>query len=245
MSGTVIVETLRRHFAHIAYVGAVLGMIVLVASMAAMGAPAQSAYGPLSLFVILAGCQLIGPEFSKGTLQLILSKPVRRSSYLLSRVTGVVFALWIVIALTFATDSIARSIGRQDVSWIEAGGAAVAVAANAILACSLLAFFGSFTRSYLNVALYLGGKILFTLLVGMLESMQHAVRGVWATIGAFIREHPGVISGMRAVYRNLYPDEPTVPFDRNWLLTVVSNAAVALLLACVIFRRREVPYGAD
>jgi len=79
----------------------------------------------------------------------------------------------------------------------------------------------------------------------MLDAMQHAVRGVWAAIGGFIRDHPGVISGMRAVYRNLYPDEPNVPFDRNWLLMVIGNAAVALLLACVIFRRREVPYGAD
>jgi ABC-type transport system involved in multi-copper enzyme maturation permease subunit len=245
MSATVVLETLRRHFAHIAYVGAVLAVMVLAASLGAMNAPVTAVYGPFSLFVILAGCQLIGPEFSKGTLQLILSKPIHRSSYLLARVAGVVIALWIAVALTFAADTIARSIGGHDFSWIEAGSAAVSAAANALLTCSMLALFGSITRSYLNVAIYLGGKIVISLIAGMFEAIQRATRGVWGTIGGFLRVHPGVIGGVRAVYRNLYPDDPSVAFDRNWLLMVVSNAAVALLLACVLFRRREVPYGAD
>jgi hypothetical protein len=54
-----------------------------------------------------------------------------------------------------------------------------------------------------------------------------------------------VIGALRTIQDNLYPETPLVPFDRNWLLKVFSNAAIALLLACLIFRRREVPYGAD
>ena len=57
--------------------------------------------------------------------------------------------------------------------------------------------------------------------------------------------HPSVIGTLHTIHDNVYPDPPLVPFDRNWLLKVFGNAAAALLLACLIFRRREVPYGAD
>jgi hypothetical protein len=245
MSATVILETLRRHFAHVVYVAALLVILIVAATMGGMDAPAGSIFGAFTLFIILAGCQLIGPEFSKGTLQLILSKPIHRSRYLLSRVAGVVLALWIVIALTFAADAVSRVLGHHAISWNTMANVATAVAAQAVLVCALMAFFGSFTRSYLNVAIYLGGQVALSLLAGALEFIRRADRGFWAAVGAFLRGHPGVIAGLRAVHENLYPPVPLVALDRNWLLMVFSNAAVALLLACLVFRNREVPYGAD
>ena len=245
MSATVILETLRRHFAHLAYIGAVLLVIVIAAAMVGMDAPPGSVSGVFTLFTLLAGCQIIGPEFSKGTLQLILSKPIHRSRYLLSRVAGVVFALWIAMALAYATDVITRLLVHHDVSWLAGGGAAAAAASQAVLVCSLMAFFGSFTRSYLNVALYLGGQIVLSLLAGVLEFIQRVEHGIWAAVGAFLRTHPSVTGTLHTIQDNIYPDPPLVTFDRNWLLKVFGNAAVALLLACLIFRRREVPYGAD
>jgi ABC-type transport system involved in multi-copper enzyme maturation permease subunit len=245
MSATVILETLRRHFAHIAYIGAVLLVVVIAAAMAGMDAPSGSIFGVFTLFTLLAGCQIIGPEFSKGTLQLILSKPIHRSRYLLSRVAGVALALWIAIAVAYATDVITRLLGHHNVSWFAGGGTAAAVASQAVLVCSLMAFFGSFTRSYLNVALYLGGQIVISLFAGVMEFIQRVDHGTWAAVGAFLRTHPSVIGALRTIQDNIYPETPLVPFDRNWLLKVFGNAAIALLLACLIFRRREVPYGAD
>lgn len=245
MSATVILETLRRHFAHIAYVAAVLMILIIGTTMAAVDGPAGGSLEVMRLFVIIAGCQIIGPEFSSGTLQLILSKPIPRARYLLSRVAGVVLALWIVIALIYSGDVIARTLGGHKVAWLTGGGAAMTTAAQAVLVCSLMALFGSFTRSYLNVALYLGGQILLAMTGGLLQFISSAQRGVFAALGGFLRDHPGVIQAIRTVDQNLYPDPSPVPFDRNWLLLVISNAAVALLLACLIFRRREVPYGAD
>jgi len=245
MSATVIVETLRRHFAHIGYIAALLLIMIITAAMGGMDAPAGAAFGVFTLFIILAGCQIIGPEFSKGTLQLILSKPIHRSRYLLSRVAGVVLAVWIAIALTFAADLISRALGYHQIAWQTSGDMAIAVAAQAVLVCSLMAFFGSFTRSYLNVAIYLGGQIALPLLGGLLDFLRRLDQGVFGTAGAFLRAHPGVISAIRVVQENLYPDRPGVPFDRNWLLMVGSNASIALLLACLVFRTREVPYGAD
>ena len=245
MSATVILETLRRHFAHIAYVAAMLMILLIGATMAAVDGPAGGSLEIMRLFVIIAGCQIIGPEFSSGTLQLILSKPIHRARYLLSRVAGVVLALWIVIALVYAADVIARAIGGHKIAWLTGGGAAAAVAAQAVLVCSLMALFGSFTRSYLNVALYIGGQILLGLIGGLLQFISRVDRGTFAAIGAFLRNQTGVLRAVQTIEQNIYPDTSVIPFDRNWLLLIAGNAAVALLLACLIFRKREVPYGAD
>ena len=75
--------------------------------------------------------------------------------------------------------------------------------------------------------------------------MKNAVSGEMGRVGAILRAHPGILRALNAITNNLFPDGPMVPFDRNWILMMVSNASVALLLACVIFSRREVPYGAD
>jgi ABC-type transport system involved in multi-copper enzyme maturation permease subunit len=224
-----MVETLRRHFAHLGYIAALLVLIVIVVTMAAIGAPSQAPYEMIGLFTLIAGCQLIGPEFSKGTLQLILSKPVGRSAYLVSRVIGVVLAIWVAILVMFASDVIGRLIA----------------ALKTLLVCCLLAFLGSFSRSYANVAAYVGWQILSSMIFGLLSMMKSAVSGEMGKIGALLRAHPGVLEGFAAIRRNIFPDGPLIPFDRNWILMMLCNASVALLLACVIFSRREVPYGAD
>lgn len=245
MSIVVIAETLRRHFAHLGYISALLILIVIVVMMAAIGAPSQAPYEIIGLFALIAGCQLVGPEFSSGTLQLILSKPIGRSTYLLSRAAGVVLAIWIAIVVMFASDVVGRLIAGSPIIWRAAAAAALVSALKVLLVCSLMALFGSFSRSYVNVGIYIGAQILLSMLYGMLSMMKNAVSGEMAVIGAFLRAHPGVLAALAATNKNLFPDDPSIPFDRNWMLMMVSNSAVALLLACVIFSRREVPYGAD
>lgn len=245
MSFVVIVETLRRHFAHLGYVAALLVLIVIVAMMSAIGAPSQAPYEMISLFTLIAGCQLVGPEFSKGTLQLILSKPVGRSTYLVSRVVGVVLAIWVGIIVIFASDAVGRLIAGISITWRTALATMLVAALEVLLVCSLLAFFGSFSRSYVNVGIYIGAQILFSMLFGLLSMMKNAVSGEMGKIGAILRAHPGFLEGFGAIRRNLFPENPAIPFDRNWILMMLCNASAALLLACVIFSRREVPYGAD
>jgi ABC-type transport system involved in multi-copper enzyme maturation permease subunit len=240
-----MVETLRRHFAHLGYIAALLVLIVIVVTMAAIGAPSQAPYEMIGLFTLIAGCQLIGPEFSKGTLQLILSKPVGRSAYLVSRVIGVVLAIWVAMIVMFASDVIGRLIAGTTITWRTALATLLAAALKALLVCCLLAFFGSFSRSYVNVAIYIGGQIISSMVFGLLSMMKNAVSGEMGKIGALLRAHPGLLEGFAAIRRNFFPDGPMIPFDRNWILMMLCNASAALLLACVIFSRREVPYGAD
>ena len=59
------------------------------------------------------------------------------------------------------------------------------------------------------------------------------------------RAHPAVGQTLTIINRNLFPSMPTNGIDRIWLVMVVTNAIVAVTLACFIFRMREVPYGAD
>ena len=244
MSVVVIIETLRRHFAHLGYVIAVLLLILIGVTMAALHAP-QAPYEMTSLFALIAGCQLIGPEFSSGTLQLILSKPIGRSTYLLSRVAGVVLAIWFVIVVVFASDVVGRLIAGSLIAWRSALAAALVSALKVLFICALLAFLGSFSRSFVNIGIYIGAQILLPMISGVLGMIRNAASGELASVGAFLRAHPGLLQALAVIDENLFPDTPSIPFDRGWMIMVVSNASVALLLACVIFSRREVPYGAD
>lgn len=244
MSVVVIVETLRRHFVHLGYVIALLLLILIGVTMAALGAP-QAPYEMISLFALIAGCQIIGPEFSSGTLQLILSKPIGRSAYLLSRVAGVVLAIWVAIVVVFASDVVGRLIAGTQIGWRSALAAALVSALKVLFVCSLLAFFGSFSRTYVNIGIYIGAQVLLPTISGLLGIMKNAVSGEMGKIGALLRAHPGLLEGLAVINKNLFPDTPPILFDRDWMVMIVSNASVALLLACVIFSRREVPYGAD
>jgi hypothetical protein len=60
----------------------------------------------------------------------------------------------------------------------------------------------------------------------------------------FLRGHMEVDRVLLTIDQNLFPDLPP-RLDPVWIMMVLSNAAVALLIACLVFRRREVPYGAD
>lgn len=244
MSLVVIAETVRRHFAHLGYIIALLLLIVIVVTAGAIGSP-SAPYEMIGLFALIAGCQLIGPEFSSGTLQLILSKPINRSSYLLSRVAGVVLAIWVAIIVMFGSDVVGRLIAGTPVAWRSALAAALVSALKVLFICSLLALLGSFSRSYVNIGIYIAAQILLPMISGLLNMMKNAVSGEMGTIGAFLREHPGLLKALATISSNLFPDTPMIPFDRNWIVMLLCNASVALLLACVIFSRREVPYGAD
>jgi ABC-type transport system involved in multi-copper enzyme maturation permease subunit len=232
VNGVVFIETLRRHFKNGVYIVflVVVGAIGFISG--ALGAPPSFWIGLDLLAAVILGCQLIGPEFTSGTLQLVLSKPVNRSAYLLARYAAVVVAAWMFVALPFVLDSVARKfIGKENlVPAMLAHPVNVAVAF--LLTCALLLLFGSLTRSYLNVAIYF-----------LVETVLYVVGGALHQVDA-LRRFRGAAAAVKNILRNVYPSAPQT-FDWKWTLMVATNAAVALLIACVVFARREVPYGAD
>lgn len=247
MNAVVIRETLRRHFTNIPFL-VLFGILLLgAAATGAAGAPSQAWQVFISLFSVILGCQIIGPEFSSGTLQLILAKPVRRSDYLVSRVAGVTLVLWSLIWLPFAAESLCRLVFRREgFDWLDAFSGATHLSAEALFVCAILTMFGSMVRSYFNVAIYVAIQMLIGLMLSVIHSIINSSSARLDALRAFFRARPEFSAWLRAIDRNLYPDPPSaLAFDRAWLAMVLSNTAVALFLACILFRRREVPYGAD
>ena len=228
MSRVVIEETIRRHVTSIAYLTYVALLAIIGVGVSRFGSPGAGWPSFVALLAIITGCGVIGPEFSSGTLQLILVKPINRATYLLSRVAGVVIVIWMAALVAVTAEAVGR-IASGNVPWSALGRMFLNTAAASVLAVSLLTLFGSMTRAYLNAALYV------VLSIGL--SMLPAVL-------SFAGAPPSIARGVMLVNQNLYPTAPT-GLHAEWLLMVLSNAAVALVLACWIFRNREVPYGAD
>lgn len=229
MKAVVIAETVRRHFTSIGYWALVALTALIAFGTARFNTPAAMWPSLIALLSIITGAASIGPEFSSGTLQLILVKPLTRSAYLLSRVTGIVLIVWSAAAIAASAEIIARAMLTPDVQAARIGIALLNAMAESILTVSLLTFLGSISRAYFNVAIYVGLQVVLSIVLA---------------IAALGRRFPMVVRGIEEITNNLFPDAPRA-LDPHWLLLVLSNAAVALVIACLIFRKREVPYGAD
>jgi ABC-type transport system involved in multi-copper enzyme maturation permease subunit len=228
MNAVVIAETVRRHLISIAYWSFVALLVIVAFGTARFNTPAAMWPSLITLLSIVAGSAPIGPEFSSGTLQLILVKPLTRSAYLLSRVAGVVLVVWLAASVAAGAELLGRALLVPKLSAAQIGSALVHAGAESVLTVSLLTLFGSLTRAYFNAAI--------------IVVLQMAL-GIGEGVAAFAKQ-PVVARTLSIVTANLFPDAP-VSLSGRWILIALSNAAVALVFACLFFRRREVPYGAD
>jgi ABC-type transport system involved in multi-copper enzyme maturation permease subunit len=240
VNGIVVAETLRRNLNSIPYICYVALLAIIAFGISNFDRPAAVWPALISLLAYIIGCAPIGPEFSSGTLQLILTKPVNRSVYLLSRVAGVVIALWVATLIGFAVELTGRAVQGGNLQFNLMGAALVHSLASTILICSLLVFFGSFTRAYFNIAIY----VVLMVGVNVLQGLLGFIRQTGTIAGEWLRSHTILDVTLATIEKNLFPDRPVL-FDWHWVLMVLSNAAIALVIACFIFRKREVPYGAD
>ena len=244
MNLVVIVETLRRHLTSVAFIVFVILNALIAAASAKFGGTTAAWQALIGLLTLILGSQLVAPEFSSGTLQLILAKPVNRCAYLLSRVIGVTLAIWTALAICTIVDVTVRLLSHPGADRTALWAGPLNRALAALLACSLLALIGSVTRSYLHVAIYLVAEIGLSVTIGLVTMFTQA-HGSFGGLGIFFEDHPAVLKGLHQADWNLFPDPPMGSVDRTWILMVLSNAAIALLAACLLFRNREVPYGAD
>ena len=95
MNRVVIEETIRRHITSVGYLTYLAIVAIVAVAVSRFEHPAAVWPQLITILAIITGCGPIGPEFSSGTLQLILVKPVNRAEYLLSRVIGVVAVVWL------------------------------------------------------------------------------------------------------------------------------------------------------
>lgn len=240
MNRVVIAETFRRQATSGAYLAYLALLVILSLGVSGFNRPGELWPALATLLAFIIGSGPIGPELSSGTLQLILVKPVNRAVYLLSRVTGVLLVVWTTAAVCAGVELLGRLAWGDGAQAAAIGRAFLNVCVSTALVVSLLALLGSLTRSYFNIAIYMVALIG----ISILEMILAIVRQSANAAGAFLLQHPQVELGLKVVEQNLFPDRPRL-LDEGWTLMVLSNAAVALVLACLAFRRREVPYGAD
>jgi hypothetical protein len=231
VNAAVIAETVRRHLTSVAFVSFLVLLAFLGFGVSRFHVPGAVWPSLVSLLAIVVGAGLIGPEFSTGTLQLIVSRPISRSAYLLSRFAGVMTVVAIAAIVPFVCEGVARLVFAARPLSV---APLVNVVAAGALACALLVLFGSVSRGYFNVAIY------FLIQIGL--SASQAILGLIRVRGGAIgREAEEAVAWVEQI---LFPARPP-HVDGAWLLRVAIVGALALTLACLAFRRREVPYGAD
>lgn len=241
MSVAVFEETLRRHVTSAGYIVFILLMAMVGLFASTFNRPASMWPALVTMLAIITGSALIGSEFSTGTLQLIVTKPIRRSVYLLSRAAGVFTAVCVAAAIGLCTEAVGRlAIGEGVVPWRALADAFGGSLVESSLVIGLLTLLGSITRSYLNVAIYLTTQIGLSIVASILGVVR--MRG--GAVGGYVERHPGIELGLAFVDDFLFP-AATQELHWLWVLRVVATAAVALAAACLFFNRREVPYGAD
>jgi len=240
VNAVVIAETIRRHVKSIGFIAALVFVSLTGILAATFNAPGSLWPALVHLMAITTGAALIGPEFSASTLQLIVSKPIRRWVYLVSRVTGVFASVTLAAIVGLGAEIAARILLRGgDIPWPYLGAASAILLTSSLLTIALLAMLGSVSRSYLNVAIYIAAEAGFTVLEALLGVIR--MRG---GVGAFLQQHPAIERGIMTVDDTLFPAAPQMP-GSAWFVRVLVTAAVAIVLACLAFERREVPYGGD
>ena len=240
MSGVVIAETIRRHVTNVGFVVAVVLIALIGMFAASFHTPGSMWPSLVGLVAIITGAALIGPEFSTSTLQLIVAKPIRRSVYLISRIAGVFASIALAGVVGVIAEGGTRLLLRQEtVPWIRLGTTLGCELTGALQTIALLVFLGSITRSYFNVAIYIGLEATLSVTQAML-GMLH-MRGALA---AFLQRYPQIERGVMMVDDVLYPAMPQ-QVSGGWFARVALVAIIAIVLACLAFERREIPYGMD
>ena len=218
-----------------------LGVIALLTGIQAAGNPEHAlGTGLLALALIAAGS--VSRDVSGGAIQMILARPIRRTSYLFGRYAGSVTAYggFLLVASGVAIASrtlLPRLFGASGMDPDLPGfGRGIAEGlANALLFAAILLFFSTFLRGYADVL------ALFVLLgaLGMFPALATQLR------------RPGLARFAERFRENVLPEVEWSDVFRGqhvlgeatgrWVAAVV----VFLALAVLIFTRREFTYGQD
>lgn len=218
-----------------------LGALAVLAAfqLAVSGGVAGYEVGTLALFVLVAAC--VSKDASSGGLQMILSRPIRRSSYLLGRYLGVLAAYG---AFLLASAALALVVSRL---LALTGSAPESIAAGSLARAAAASMLGAIGMSapilMLSTVLPGYGDVLGYILLTPLLALPG--------VAAQILKAPALEKAGTVLRANLLPSpewgsvlegrhvlgEPT----GRWLFAVAGY----LLLAIVFFSRREFAYGQD
>jgi len=225
---------------------AVVTLLSLLAALIAFGAAADGARGrafsTASLALIVLGAGVVSRDVSSGAVQMILARPLSRTGYLLGRWLGVLWAfavflaiaagLVVLLALAILPAFHARVEPLSFPALLRGGAGALL---DGVLFSATLLCLSTFLPGYGDLIAY------FLVVVGL-----SVVQG----IGGAVRI-PALDTAARLARENLMPDPDwTALFSGQstslepvgrWALAV----SVFILIAALIFRRRQFAYGQD
>jgi ABC-type transport system involved in multi-copper enzyme maturation permease subunit len=225
---------------------AVVALLSILAALLAFGAASDGARGrafqTASLALIALGAGVVSRDISSGAVQMILARPISRTGYLLGRWLGVLWAFTLFLALTgvlvvlfsFAVfPAMHASVEPLSLPSLLRGGASALL--DGVLFSATLLCLSTFLPGY-------GDLIAYFLLVVGLGSLQ--------SLGGALKR-PALETAARLVHENLMPDPDwtellsgrwaTLDAAARWALAV----AGLMLVAALIFRRRQFAYGQD
>jgi ABC-type transport system involved in multi-copper enzyme maturation permease subunit len=233
---------LRQRFGSPAMATALGVLALLTAIQAAVSPDAERALATGFLSIVLIAAGSISRDASSGALQMILARPIRRTSYLFGRYVGILAAYGAFLVGTCGLTVMLATVLPRTFGMASGGIPAAALARgmaaallNASLFASILLFFSTFLRGYADVL----GYILLSIALQVVPGLARTLHKPWlATAGDELRhnvlpevEWSEVLQGRHALA------EPTGQF----VLAVV----IFLTLAALIFSRREFSYGRD
>lgn len=225
---------------------AVVGLLCVLAALLAFGAASDGARGrafqTASLALIALGAGVVSRDISSGAVQMILARPLSRTAYLLGRWLGVLWAFAIFLAITAilvllfsyaVLPAMHASVAPLSLPSLLRGGAGALL--DGVLFSATLLCLSTFLPGY-------GDLIAYFLIVVGLGSLQ--------SMGGTLRR-PSLETAARLVRENLMPDPDwTELLSGRWAsLEAAGRWALAvtalLLVAALIFRRRQFAYGQD
>ncbi|MEO8432004.1 MAG: hypothetical protein ABI592_10880 [Acidobacteriota bacterium] len=238
-----MIETARRFLAQ---KRGSLGTWLALVALALLGSMPLRAGTPLGFVVTLAvfvlASGIVSRDAASGALQMILARPILRAEYLLGRFFGGVAAILLFLAstlvLTFLLDRAAALAGwtADSVPWGPALRITGEEVPHAVMNLAILLFFSTFLRGIGDVLAFLLFGLVFSALPGIFAGLLH---------------RPDLASLTNAMLQNLAPDGAWRDiFHGGKVLQLATGQWVLalagyLLLATLLFNRRELSYGQD
>jgi hypothetical protein len=212
---------------------AALAVLALVETfgLAHRAGPSGFTIANWAIFVLAAGS--VSRDVSSGALQMILSRPIRRTQYLFGRYTGILAAFALFLAGTslvaFVVVNLAAPAAATEVAPVRLATLAGETFLSGAFVAAILLFFSTFLP---GIADLLGLLILYIVLhlpvgPGTVNRVIEAARDNLVPNVAWNEVRAGQSAALAAAGR--------------WVFALT----VYLALAAVIFSRRELPYGND
>lgn len=234
MNSTIFRTTLKERLSHPVRLGGLLGVFLLpLLTTIADPQPAIADTFWAAAFAVVLASGLFGLEISSGAMLLVFTRPITRSSYVLSRFAAVAAA---AVALSLLQLACQAALIRARGGDIPADLFAFAAADRAFLAvgvASVFALFSSVGSSVADLFLWAGGNVLAAALeasgrAASVPAAQWAGRAIEASMNPRLD-----------LYRVMFSSPP------GWseLLRYAATVLMCLTISISLMNRKELSYA--